>query len=349
VPRLVAQLDLTIGGPDEGRDAYIFSDIRGLALDPKGQILVADNKDHTVRIFSAIGEYRYTFGRQGQGPGDLLGPCCIAFAPSGQLWVKEFGNRRYSAFRLTPQRAEFQYVIRGTGNPLGYLDRVAWDPRGHLVDVSSLVTGAGFERSFLDSTGVAMRRDTIPNPPADSIASWTHQKCDTRGCGSSTYNQPFGSAALRAFGPNGEMAQAVSSRYAVLWTDAQGRRIALLQREATGPPLSDRERGLAERTLDNISRNTGVGRAGIPLTIPRSKPPLRQLGFDLDGRLWVERMVVDGAPSEADVYDHQGRQVATMIWPRDIRLGMWAVRGTTGIGVGIDSLGTNRVVRLQFR
>ena len=135
----------------------------------------------------------------------------------------------------------------------------------------------------------------------------------------------------------------------MLWTDAQGRRVALLQREVTGPPLSDRERAVAERTLDNISKNTGVGRAGIPLTIPRIKTPLRQLGFDLDGRLWVERTVADGEPSEADVYDHQGRQVAIMVWPRDVRLGMWTVRATTGIGISIDSLGTNRVVRLQFR
>ena len=175
VPRLVAQVDLSIGGPDEARDPYIFSDIRGLALDPTGHILVADSKDQNVRVFSATGVHLYTFGRQGQGPGDFLGPCCIAFDRSGRLWVKDFGNRRYAAFRLTQQRSQFQYSIRGTGNPLGYFDRVAWDNQGHLVDVTTPLSGSGFERSFLDSAGTVVRRDTVPGPPSDSIASWTYR------------------------------------------------------------------------------------------------------------------------------------------------------------------------------
>ena len=52
---------------------------------------------------------------------------------------------------------------------------------------------------------------------------------------------------------------------------------------------------------------------------------------------------------EADVYDRDGRWVATMVWPAGIRLVTWTVRGRTGLGVAIDSLGVQRVVRLQFR
>ena len=350
VPRLVGTVDLTIGSADELRDAYVFSDIRGLALDRRNNIIVADRKDHNVRVYSSAGVHLYTIGRQGQGPGDLLEPCCIALAPNGQLWVKEFGNHRYSGFELGDDRARFLYSIRGAGNPSGYLDRVAWDPQGHLVDIThGIPLATGFLRALLDSTGAARRRDTIPNPSPDSIPSWTHNRCTPQGCGTSLYVQPYGATALRAFGPNGETARAVSSRYAVLWADALGRRIALLQREVEGPPLSDRERGIAERTLDGIARNTGISRGSIPLTVPRRKAPLRAIGFDLDGRLWVERSVPDGAANEADVYDRRGGQVAIMQWPRDVRLSLWAVRGTTGVAVGVDSLGTNRIVRLQFR
>ncbi len=349
-PRLVAKVDLTIGGPEENRDAYVFSDIRGLILDPKGRIIVADNKDENIRVFSAVGEHLYTFARSGEGPGDVRQPCCLALSPRDDLWVKEFGNHRYSSFRLEDGRAVFLYSIRGGSNPIGAMDRIAWDPQGLLIDATSPTTvGAGFVRAFLDSTGAAVRRDTIPHPPSDSLSQWRHERCTTQGCSASVFDQPFGAISLRAFGPRGDLARAVSSRYAVLWSDSRGRRIALIQRELEGPELSARERASAERTLDAIARNTGVGRGVLPLSVPRRKAPIRALGFDLDGRLWIVRAVPDGAPNEADIYSRDGQLTAVMMWPSNVRLNLFAVRGTAGIGVSLDSLGTQSVVRFQFR
>ena len=215
--------------------------------------------------------------------------------------------------------------------------------------MSGFGPGSGFVRAFLDSTGAVQKRDTIWDPPVDSLAIKTIERCTPQGCGSSTYVQPFGAIALRAFGPNGETALAVSSRYAVLWLDDRNHRIALLQQPDVEPALSDREKARAERTLDAIARNNGKSRASLPFGVPAHKAPLAALGFDLDGRLWVERSVPDGKPHEADVYDRRGRLAAIIQWPAELELDLWAIRGTTGIGVAVDSLGTNRVVRLRFR
>lgn len=349
-PRLTGTIDLTIGNADEGREAYLFSDIRGLTLDSRQRIIVSDNTTHNVRVYSATGTHLFTFGRKGQGPGDLVEPCCITIAPDGKLWVKEFGNHRYSSFTLGTDRATFNYSVRSGANPSGLGDRVAWDPQGHIVDVTSgFASGSGFLRGFLDSTGLNVGRDTLRDPPKDSLSNFVLEKCTSNGCGSSTFGQPYGATSLRAFGPNGETALAVSSRYAVLWQDAHGKRIALLQQPVAGPPLSSREKGIAGNTMDAIAKNIGKARSSLPFDVPARKAPVRAIGFDLDGRLWIERAVVDGTPRRADVYDRRGQWTAIMEWPRDVDLGLWAVRGTTGVGVGTDSLGTHSIVRLRFR
>lgn len=349
-PVLRATIDLNIGEANETRDAYIFGAIDGLAMDAQGRIVVADSKDHTVRVFSASGRHLYTFGQLGKGPGDLDMPCCLTMSNTGEIWIKENGgNHRYSVFRLGATKATFVRTIRGTTSPVGSADRVDFDSKGRLIDLGTIVDATRTFRKvrlFLDSAGTVLARDTIHKAPKDSLSDVS---VPTRN-GVSVYLQPHGARELSAFGANGEVALAVSSNYAVAWFGAEGKRKALLQRAGlTAPVLSAKERESADALLNAIARNTGVPRAELPLTIPNRKAPLTSLGFDLDGRLWVERTVVDGQPGEADVYDRSGRLVAIMQWPPGVRMRGWAVRGTTGLAVGVDDDGVQRVVRLQFK
>jgi hypothetical protein len=345
----VGTVSLTIGGGEETSDALIFSDIRGLLFDKQGRIFVADNGENNVRVFSPAGKLVYTIGRKGQGPGDLMGPCCLAFDSKDQLWVKEADNHRFSVFALGADRATFVTTVSADKNPYVALDRVAWDSSENVVDVATafvLTTREfGLVRRLLGPDGAVRSADTVPNPSKDSVPRWTL----ARGGGSSTYMQPYGARQLRAFGPNGETAEAISSRYVVLWRDVRGKRIALLRGSAVPPGLSDRERSNASATLDAIVRQTGVARSSLPFYVPEQKPVLSDLGFDLDGRLWVERSVADGAPGEADVYDRTGRWVARMKWARGTRMSHFAVQGLRGLAVATDSLGVPRVVRLEFR
>jgi hypothetical protein len=357
-----ATIDLRIGAPDEARDEYIFTDVRGLTLDTADRIIVADHRQNNLRVFTPSGVIIHAFGRRGDGPGDLRQPCCISVAPDGKLWVKEFGNRRYSVFDLRASPPAFLWSVRSTINPIGYTDRVAWDSQGRVVDVEYISLAdqrsRAFLRSFLDSSGAAIGRDTLREPPADSVTTVELTVCPTStsrsgagptGCGISVFTQPFGPRALIAFGPNGETARAVTSNYAVTWADVAGRRIALVRRAVSGPQLSQRERQSATQSLETIQERARLSRTRVPFRVPDAKPPIADIGFDLDGRLWVQRSVSQGQPREADVYDRSGRWVAMMEWPANVSLDLWAVRGTTGLGVASDSLGTQQIVRLRFR
>ena len=283
--RFRGAVDLSIGEANESRDAYIFGVIGGLAMDAQGRIIVADSKDHTIRIFAASGRYLYTIGRKGRGPGDLDGPCCLTIAENGLLWVKENGNHRYSAFRLGATKASFVRSISGATNSVWSGDRVDFDAKGRLVDLESAFNAETktfrIVHRHIDSTGRVVERDTIPKPPADSLSAVTFA---TRS-GMATYFQPYGATELHAFGGTGDMAHAVSSRYAVAWVAADGRNRSLLQRATVrAVALSAKERQTTDELLNSIARNTGVPRAQLALRIPDRKMPLQSLGFDLEGR-----------------------------------------------------------------
>ena len=346
--RLRGVVDLTIGNVDETRDAYIFGGVSDLLLLDDGRILVADNSTHDVRVFGSDGRHQFTIGRRGAGPGDLSRPCCLTIGPDGQLWIRDNGNHRYSIFEIGPREAKFLRTFRAhVSSPQSFSSRVAWDSRGRVVHLGQI--DDAHQRAFIDANGNVARWDTLRDPPSERLSVMRVQRRDQGTVATSWYYQPHGAFALRAYGPRGESAEAVSSSYSISWFDAERNRIVLIRRPVVGPELSNRERRAATAELDEIAKGARVTRASLAFGVPRRKAPLRDLGFDLDGRLWVERTVPDGQPREADIYDRRGTLLAVMTWPAHIRLNNRMVRGQTAIGVAVDSLGTNTVVRLRFR
>jgi hypothetical protein len=63
----------------------------------QGNIYVADYRAHRIYKFAPSGKFLSSFGREGQGPGDLSGPAFIAEA-GDRIMVYEIRNRRFSFF-----------------------------------------------------------------------------------------------------------------------------------------------------------------------------------------------------------------------------------------------------------
>jgi DNA-binding beta-propeller fold protein YncE len=64
----------------------------GLAVDAKGDLLVADTHYHRVLRYSAEGALLSEFGKEGSAPGQFLYPTGIAIGPDGSLYVSEYGG-----------------------------------------------------------------------------------------------------------------------------------------------------------------------------------------------------------------------------------------------------------------
>jgi hypothetical protein len=328
-----------------------WGSINGIAVSARGEIAVADRARHRTTILSSTGHLRLVIGREGSEPGALLLPCCLAFGPGGELWIREGGNSRYSVFRLDGQRPVFDHTL-----PIEHASARAWalttfDHGGRLIDVETEVDDASggvttirFHRD--PSSGKIRERDVIPEPPADKLGSFVIN----RRIGDRTTRQyfyaPYAPEHLVAHAPGGSWAHAISSSYVVSWRNQRGDLIQTLRLDVAGPALSRGEQAEATRYLKEQTARAG---RKLPFAVPLRKPPLRALFFDAAGRLWVERTRPVGSDRLADVYDENGRLVDVVAWPSHIRLDVGFVQRDFALGVERNDLDVERLVRLRFQ
>lgn len=77
-------------------DAYQFDQVNpgSLASDDAGNLYVLDRQGKRVLKYGPDGQHRATFGREGEGPGELNQPMGLAVGPGDTLWVSDFSNAR---------------------------------------------------------------------------------------------------------------------------------------------------------------------------------------------------------------------------------------------------------------
>jgi hypothetical protein len=349
------EVELSIGELD-GADEYTFARISGIAVDGAGRMFVADNEAHTVRIFSPDGKFIRAIGRSGQGPGEFVEPCCIALR-GDTLWVRDGGNARYDVFVVGDTSAVPLTSIRMAHHDVNRWAPVTFDGSGNVIDVGVDPEGrtepgapALLARFHLDRTGRVVTKDTVPAPPADSTPVFKATSKTPTGMMTRFIYAPYPPLALRAYSPTGEQARAVSSRYSIAWLGADGRVLRTITGTAEPPALSASEVARAESALVRDMKWIEKGDSDSPFKVPSHKQPLREMYFDLDGRLWVELSVPQGADRRAHVYDRDGRHAYTVEWPPNVNLSRFgAIHGATAYGVLIDSLDVERVARLRLR
>lgn len=84
-----------IEGGDENYWFYHPSDITG---DSEGYLYVLDGGNFRVQKFDNKGKYLTTFGRSGQGPGELQRPLSIDIGEDGNVYIADWDNCRLEVF-----------------------------------------------------------------------------------------------------------------------------------------------------------------------------------------------------------------------------------------------------------
>jgi DNA-binding beta-propeller fold protein YncE len=67
---------------------------RGMAVDSKGNILIADTNNGRLQRFSPDGMFLRVIGSKGDGPGEFREPSGVAVDSEGYIYVADTGNRR---------------------------------------------------------------------------------------------------------------------------------------------------------------------------------------------------------------------------------------------------------------
>ena len=71
---------------------------RGIAVDPKGNLYIADSKNSRIAVFDGGGNFVRAFGSRGEGDGQLNEPSGVAVGPDGEVYVADTWNHRVSRF-----------------------------------------------------------------------------------------------------------------------------------------------------------------------------------------------------------------------------------------------------------
>lgn len=81
-------------------DAYQFDQVTAgaLASDAQGNLYLLDRQGHRVLKYSPDGEHLATYGREGEGPGELNQPISLALGPGDTVWVSDFSNTRFTGY-----------------------------------------------------------------------------------------------------------------------------------------------------------------------------------------------------------------------------------------------------------
>ena len=95
---LRAELVLKIGSNKENEDFY---KLRSFTVDKDGNIYILDAGNSRIQCFSKEGKFLFSFGRQGQGPGELSNNACkIKILSDGNVYVIDNYPRRINVYNL---------------------------------------------------------------------------------------------------------------------------------------------------------------------------------------------------------------------------------------------------------
>jgi DNA-binding beta-propeller fold protein YncE len=89
-------LTVGINAPQEPVDG--FWGPRDIALDPAGNVYVADTGNKRIRVYSPQGQWLRDIGAGGSAAGQLDEPSGLAIHPDGRLYIADTWNRRVSVF-----------------------------------------------------------------------------------------------------------------------------------------------------------------------------------------------------------------------------------------------------------
>ncbi len=330
--------ELTLGAPTASHPTE-FAMIGGLREFADGSLLIADPLDNTLYRVDAALRTHTAVGRNGAGPGEYSQPDAVFALPGDSVLVTDLGNGRLMEFdaRMRPGRT-FPIATGGDAGPgsMNFMLVQGVDGAGNLYfrarqpgsDSSSLMR---YNRDAGATTMIARMKETEVKTVTSGGPGNQSQ---------TTRQVPFSPQDGWAIRPDGAAYVVRVGDYHVDLIQPDGRTVRGAPVEVRTVPIStaEKEEFVAERQrsggisigieMNNGQRSVAMnrgrsGRSAIDgLPWPEAKPPFNAGAIWVDGqdRLWVNRSQRSGQPWRYDLFDANGRHVASVTMPAERRV-----------------------------
>jgi hypothetical protein len=306
----------------------LFGGIRAISVAADGHIVVADKSAPIIRIFDSSGRSIASFGRDGNGPGELRNPIAIVVRSDRGVDVVDLGRR--ALVRLDPSGRD-----RGLVPIDGFPTAASVSPANGMALIG--ITGPRSpSMRILRVNGDATLSDLL-RADAQEFPSRRMQNVSTLSIamapdGSFAVGDGEGEYLVRRYAPNGAFLSEIRRTVQkVKRTPAEIEELARRQAD---------ELARMQALLGRSPSSTAPSTATIPQERNYFDPDA--LGFDEKGRLWVR--VERGTQSETvfDVFDASGRYAGEV--KLDLRIAGFALGAGMLATVAANRNGVEQVV-----
>jgi len=275
-------------GEMEGDLEYLLGRVVSIGVGADGTMYLVDSQVPELRAYDANGAYLATYGRPGEGPGELKGPDGgLAVLSDGRILVRDPGNGRIQTFTADGEADAEWGVVRGgfhTSSPL-------WSDREDNVYVNVLLDPDADVRDW--RTGLAriqsngMAADTLEPPDTGFESPTIEARVESKeGVSVSTNGVPFSASQNWALHPGGYFVHGISTSYALTLNKPNGP--LRIERAYEAVPVAAGEREARERSITRNMRSMKPDWRWNGPAIPDEKPPYRDFYVGRDGRIWVQ-------------------------------------------------------------
>ncbi len=288
--------------------AASFSTILDLEFGPDSMIYLADLPGTEVDVYSIGGALVRSFGRAGEGPGELGRIGAIGFLSEAVVGVSDAELRRLSFFsrtgdfiRSTPLDFSPGRFRLGTGRFLGrrYADLTQFASRsrrnGRLLVTYPYI---GLKAAPNDRGGAA--------PDSIVVERWTPEAGAARSRGRvvSGSPAPFSARQVLAVATDPALLVARGDEYRVHRISVEGDTLLTFGRDVAPSPLGPED-------TDSVA--AWAERARARGSYPRVYPMVDRVVEDELGNAWIWRKTAEGAV--VDIFDQEGRFLGTLESP----------------------------------
>ena len=283
------------GNPDE---ELATSRNNSVTLGPNGQIFVLDRSLDRIVVFSGGGEFVRSFGRSGEGPGELRSPMALAWDGTDRLWVADGLNGRYHVFDST---GSFQ---KSVPRPVRSVNRIQhplqWEGAGTLVDETVGGVGGRTMVLYLRVDSVGQIIDTVAMVPKPPLARGFQTVFIRPSQKSLQFVVNHYIPRLRwSLAPDGTIWSASTGRLRLVQTTPSGDTIRVVETSHRTPTF---DRADQKAIADGLAEG-GISRQDAGLV----RPVVNEIHVTDDGHVLVGIVEkVRDAPSLLDVFSPEG-------------------------------------------